>query len=91
MDDGTELKLKLTIDRNEKKAIFDFTGTGSQVFANTNAPESITRSAIIYSLRSLIAKPIPLNSGCLIPIEIIVPPQSILSPSKNSAVVGGNV
>jgi 5-oxoprolinase (ATP-hydrolysing) len=63
MDDGTELRLKLTIDRNKRNAIFDFTGTGPQIFGNTNAPYSITRSAIIYSLRSLIGKDIPLNSG----------------------------
>lgn len=91
MDDGTELRLKLTIDRKKRSAVFDFTGTGPQILGNTNAPYSITRSAILYSLRSLIGKDIPLNSGCLEPIEIIIPVESILSPSKNSAVVGGNV
>ena len=91
MDDGTPLKLKLTLDRNKKSAIFDFTGTGPEVLGNTNAPRAITRSAVLYCLRSLIGKEIPLNSGCLIPIEIIIPENSILSPSKNAAVVGGNV
>lgn len=91
MDDGTRIKLRLTIDRVNRSAIFDFTGTGSEVYGNTNAPESITRSAIIYSLRSLIKSEIPLNSGCLRPVTIIIPPKSILSPSLTSAVVGGNV
>jgi 5-oxoprolinase (ATP-hydrolysing) len=91
MDDGTRIKLRLTIDRSSRTAVFDFTGSGSEVYGNTNAPESITRSAIIYSLRSLIKSEIPLNSGCLRPVRIIVPPKSILSPSPGSAVVGGNV
>ena len=54
MDDGTALKLKLTIDRNKRKATFDFSGTGPEVKANTNAPKAITKSAIIYCLRSLV-------------------------------------
>lgn len=91
MDDGTRIKLRLTIDRNTRSAVFDFTGTGSEVYGNTNAPESITRSAIIYSLRSLVKSDIPLNSGCLRPVQILIPPRSILSPSPTSAVVGGNV
>jgi len=91
MDDGTPIELKLTIDRKNKTAIFDFHGTGKEVLANTNTPKSITRSAILYSLRSLIGQDMPLNSGVLIPIEILIPDGSILSPSKNAAVVGGNV
>jgi 5-oxoprolinase (ATP-hydrolysing) len=91
MDDGTPIELKLTIDRRERKAVFDFTGTGLEVLGNTNAPRSITRSAILYCLRSLIGKDIPLNSGCLIPLTIIIPEHTILSPSKSAAVVGGNV
>lgn len=81
MDDGTRIKLRLTIDRKVRSAIFDFTGTGIEVYANTNAPESITKSAIIYCLRSLIKSDIPLNSGCLKPVTIIIPKKSILSPS----------
>ena len=68
MDDGTPLNLKLTINRDQKKAVFDFTGTGPEVKANTNAPRAITKSAIIYSLRSLIQNEIPLNAGCLRPV-----------------------
>lgn len=58
---------------------------------NTNAPKAITRSAILYCLRCLVGTDMPLNSGCLRPIEILIPENTILSPSKNAAVVGGNV
>lgn len=91
MDDGTPLHLMLTIDRLKRNAVFDFSGTGNEVLGNTNAPRSITRSAILYCLRSLIGEDIPLNSGCLVPITIIIPDNTILSPSKEAAVVGGNV
>lgn len=91
MDDGTPITLALTIDRNQRQAVFDFTGTGFEVVGNTNAPRSITRSAILYCLRALIKEEIPLNSGCLRPLAILIPDHSILSPSKEAAVVGGNV
>ncbi|KAH7395849.1 5-oxoprolinase [Cadophora sp. MPI-SDFR-AT-0126] len=91
MDDGTPISLKITIDENTGSAIFDFTGTGPQVYGNTNAPIAITHSAIIYCLRALIASDIPLNQGCLKPIDIRVPEQSILSPAAGASVVGGNV
>ena len=91
MDDGTPIVLKITIDGDTGSAIFDFTGTGPEVYGNTNAPEAITHSAIIYCLRSLIKSDIPLNQGCLTPIDIKIPTRSLLSPSKGAAVVGGNV
>ena len=91
MDDGTPIMLKITIDGTKGEAIFDFTGTGPEVYGSTNAPEAITHSAIIYCLRSLIQSDIPLNQGCLNPINIKIPIGSILSPSKGAAVVGGNV
>ncbi|KAI1300869.1 5-oxoprolinase [Xylaria venustula] len=91
MDDGTPIALSIEIDGETGSAVFDFTGTGPQVYANTNAPIAITHSAIIYSLRSLIAADIPLNQGCLAPIDIRVPDLSILSPAPGASVVGGNV
>ncbi|KAM3565266.1 hypothetical protein ARSEF4850_001448 [Beauveria asiatica] len=90
MDDGTPIKLTVTI-ANDGSATFDFTGTGSHVLGNTNAPLAITHSAIIYCLRSLVSSSIPLNQGCLAPIEIIVPQDTILKPGSGLAVVGGNV
>ncbi|XP_074601498.1 5-oxoprolinase [Brevipalpus obovatus] len=91
MDDGTSIKLKITIDKRNGEAIFDFTGTGLEVHLNTNAPKAITLSAIIYCLRSMVAHDIPLNQGCLSPIRVIIPKGSILWPSDEAAVVGGNV
>jgi 5-oxoprolinase (ATP-hydrolysing) len=91
MDDGTPICLALTIDRNTGGAIFDFTGTGAQVFGNTNAPPSVTYAAIIYSLRCLVKREIPLNQGCLNPVTTIIPQHSLLNPSEDAAVVGGNV
>ena len=91
MDDGTPIQLKIKIDPENGEAEFDFAGTGPEVYGNTNAPEAVTYSAIIYCLRSLISEDIPLNQGCLKPINIKIPPKSLLSPSANAAVVGGNV
>ncbi|KAI0432561.1 5-oxoprolinase [Xylaria sp. FL1042] len=91
MDDGTPIALSIVIHGETGSAVFDFTGTGPQVYANTNAPIAITHSAIIYSLRALIAADIPLNQGCLAPIDIRVPDFSILSPAPGASVVGGNV
>ncbi|KAL2374643.1 5-oxoprolinase (ATP-hydrolysing) [Blastomyces gilchristii SLH14081] len=91
MDDGTTIALKITIDGDKGEAVFDFSGTGCEVFGNTNAPTAITHSAIIYCLRSLVKSDIPLNQGCLNPIDIRIPPGTLLSPSKSAGVVGGNV
>ena len=63
MDDGTKIALKLTIDRKNKTANFDFNGSGFQVFNNTNCPKAVTKSAIIYCLRCLVNQEIPLNQG----------------------------
>ncbi|KAI1345942.1 hydantoinase B/oxoprolinase [Xylaria sp. FL0043] len=91
MDEGTPIRLRVTIDPDKGEAIFDFEGTGPQVYGNVNAPEAITYSAIIYCLRCLISEDIPLNQGCLKPIHVKIPPKSLLSPSTGAAVVGGNV
>ncbi|KAI0472581.1 5-oxoprolinase [Xylariaceae sp. FL0804] len=91
MDDGTPIALRVTIDPERGAAVFDFSGTGPEVWGNTNAPEAVTYSAVIYCLRCLVAEDIPLNQGCLAPVEVRVPPRSLLSPSPGAAVVGGNV
>ena len=90
-DDGSRIQLALTIDRRNGSATFDFTGTSAEVYGNTNAPPAVTYSAIIYSLRALVKRDIPLNQGCLNPITIIVPKGCFLNPSADAAVVGGNV
>ena len=91
LDDGSEIVLKLTIDSREGSAIFDFSGTGPELWGNLNAPRAVTHSAILYSLRCLIDQEIPLNQGCLNPIQVIIEDGSLLAPSENAAVVGGNV
>ncbi|RSH95814.1 hypothetical protein EHS25_000907 [Saitozyma podzolica] len=91
MDDGSEIRLKITIDPVEGDAVFDFTGTSQQIYGNLNAPTAILYSAIIYVLRSMLSIDIPLNQGCLLPISIILPLGTILSPSEDAATVGGNV
>ena len=89
MDDGSPIELTVTIQK--ETAIFDFNGTGLEVYGNTNAPKSVTFSAIIYCLRCLINLDIPLNQGVLGPITIKIPSGSMLNPSETAAVVGGNV
>ncbi|PIK47735.1 putative 5-oxoprolinase isoform X1 [Apostichopus japonicus] len=91
MDDGTPIALNINININEGTAVFDFAGTGPEVYGNCNAPRAITFSAIIYCLRCMIGHDVPLNQGCLTPVQVIIPKHSILDPSETAAVVGGNV
>lgn len=85
-------RLTVTIDRTEGSAVFDFSGSGWEIYGNLNAPPAVTCSAVIYCLRCLLPdSDIPLNQGCLTPIEIRIPKGSILNPSPRAAVVGGNV
>ncbi|CZR56840.1 probable oxoprolinase [Phialocephala subalpina] len=91
LDDGTPLAIKITIDGETGSAKFDFTGTGPETFNNLNAPPAVMYSGIMYCLRSMISTDIPLNQGCLAPIEVYCPPNTILSPSPKAATVGSNV
>ncbi|XP_072388025.1 5-oxoprolinase isoform X1 [Diabrotica undecimpunctata] len=91
MDDGSKIKLTVSLDEEKGSAYCDFTGTGSEVWGNCNAPKAITLSALIYCLRCMVGHDVPLNQGCLAPVKINIPKGSILDPSDNAAVVGGNV
>ncbi|KIW85545.1 hypothetical protein Z517_00937 [Fonsecaea pedrosoi CBS 271.37] len=91
LDDGTALVLNITIDPQDGSAKFDFTGTGPEAWNNLNAPPAIMFSGIMYCLRTMVAADIPLNQGCLTPIEVICPPNSILKPNLKAATVGSNV
>lgn len=91
MDDGSPIKLKVTLDEDKGSAYCDFSGTGYEVWGNCNAPKAITLSALIYCLRCMVGHDVPLNQGCLAPVQINIPKGSILDPSENAAVVGGNV
>ncbi|EXJ94139.1 5-oxoprolinase (ATP-hydrolysing) [Capronia coronata CBS 617.96] len=90
MDDGTEIRLEIRIDAETGNSEFDFTGTGRETFNCLNAPKAIAHSAIIYCLRALIDVDIPLNQGCLEPINVIIPEGTLLNPSGHAAVCAGN-
>jgi 5-oxoprolinase (ATP-hydrolysing) len=91
MDNGAHVQVAIWIDKEARSATFDFTGTSDQLPDNFNAPYSIVRAASLYVLRTLIDDPIPMNDGCLRPVELIVPDGSMLSPRYPAAVVAGNV
>jgi 5-oxoprolinase (ATP-hydrolysing) len=91
MDGGLEIHVAVTVDRSKRNARIDFTGTSPQSDSNLNAPRSVTKAAVLYAFRCLVTEDIPLNAGCLRPLEIIVPEASLLSPHYPAAVAGGNV
>jgi 5-oxoprolinase (ATP-hydrolysing) len=91
MDNGAQIQVAIRINRQDRSAVFDFTGTSAQQDNNFNAPRSITRAAALYVVRTLIDDVIPMNDGCLRPIELIVPEGSMLNPVFPAAVVAGNV
>ncbi|PYH93099.1 5-oxoprolinase [Aspergillus ellipticus CBS 707.79] len=91
MDDGTPISLKVTLNETDGSAIFDFTGTGPQVYGNWNAPIAICYSSIIFALRCMVDSDIPLNHGCIKPVEVIMPSSCLLNPNPTAAVCAGNV
>lgn len=91
LDDGTPIAVKITIDPATGDSVFDFSESGDEIYGNLNAPKAILYSAVLYVLRSLISSDIPLNNGCLRPIKFITREGSIVNPSNEAAVVGGNV
>ncbi|TFL00412.1 Hydantoinase B/oxoprolinase [Pterulicium gracile] len=91
LDDGSPIHLKVEIDTDTGSATLDFTGTGSEVRGNLNAPISVVHSAVIYCMRAMLDLDIPLNAGCLVPLKVVIPEKSLLSPSRTAAVCGGNV
>ena len=91
LDTGEGIRVRVTVDRGREVATVDFTGTSPQSRSNFNAPEAVTRAAVLYVFRSLIGEDIPMNEGCLEPLEILIPKGSLLSPVYPAAVVAGNV
>jgi 5-oxoprolinase (ATP-hydrolysing) len=91
MDQGTVIKVKITVDKKKREATVDFTGTSPQQPTNFNAPEPVTRAAVLYVFRVMVDDDIPMNAGCLRPINIVIPKRSMLSPEYPAAVVAGNV
>ena len=91
MDQGTFIRVKITVDKKKRETTVDFTGTSPQQPTNFNAPEPVTRAAVLYVFRVMVDDDIPMNAGCLRPINIVIPKQSMLSPEYPAAVVAGNV
>jgi len=91
LDNGSVINVSISVDRDSRSAIVDFTGTSDQLPDNFNAPYSISRAATLYVFRTLVDEPIPLNDGCMRPITLRVPEGSMLNPYYPAAVVAGNV
>lgn len=91
MDSGAQIQVTVTIHRQNRTAKIDFTGTSPQLNSNFNAPKAVTQAAVLYVFRTLVDDAIPLNAGCLKPLEIIVPEGCMLNPTYPAAVVAGNV
>ncbi len=91
LDDGAEIHVRIRIDRRQRRACIDFTGTSPQQPSNFNAPAAVCKAAVLYVLRTLVQDDIPLNAGCLRPIDLIIPEGSMLNPRPPAAVVAGNV
>ncbi|WP_428374693.1 hydantoinase B/oxoprolinase family protein [Lichenicoccus sp.] len=90
MDGGASLQVAVRIDRARRSAVIDFTGTAAQHPGNFNAPPAVVRAVVLYVFRCLAGDDIPLNDGCLVPLAIVVPPGTFLSPAPGAAVVAGN-
>ncbi len=91
MDNGAVIRVRLTVDAANRGAVIDFSGTSAQREDNFNAPKAVTLAAVLYVFRTLVDDDIPLNAGCLRPLQIIVPEGSLLNPRPPAAVVAGNV
>jgi 5-oxoprolinase (ATP-hydrolysing) len=91
MDQGTFVRVRISVDKEKREATVDFTGTSPQQPTNFNAPEPVTRAAVLYVFRVMVDDDIPMNAGCLRPIRVVIPRRSMLSPEYPAAVVAGNV
>jgi 5-oxoprolinase (ATP-hydrolysing) len=90
-DQGAVIRVRISVDRRKREATVDFTGTSPQQPDNFNAPEPVTRAAVLYVFRVMVDDDIPMNAGCLRPIRVILPEGSMLKPRYPAAVVAGNV
>ena len=91
LDDGSVICVRISVDAERRSAVVDFTGTSGQHPGNFNAPVAVCRSAVLYVFRCMVDDAIPLNAGCLRPLELVVPDPSMLSPHPPAAVIAGNV
>jgi len=91
LDNGAVVRVAVRVNREDRTAEIDFTGTSPQLAGNFNAPSSVAMAAVLYVFRTLVDDDIPLNSGCLHPLHVIIPPGTMLSPEYPAAVAAGNV
>ncbi|MCO5107631.1 MAG: hydantoinase B/oxoprolinase family protein [Burkholderiaceae bacterium] len=91
LDNGAVIRVRITVDRERRSARIDFGGTSAQQPNNFNAPHAVTMAAVLYVFRTLVDDEIPMNAGCLKPLEVVVPEGSMLNPRYPAAVVAGNV
>jgi 5-oxoprolinase (ATP-hydrolysing) len=91
LDDGSQVSVTIRIDKAARRAVIDFTGTSPQQPTNFNAPAAVCKAAVLYVFRTLVEDDIPMNQGCLKPLDIVIPEGSMLRPSYPAAVVAGNV
>ncbi len=90
LDSGAKIVVKITVDKSTRNAVIDFTGTSAQDQLNYNAPLSICRAVVLYVFRTLVGADIPMNEGCLKPLDVRVPKGSMLNPQYPAAVISGN-
>lgn len=91
LDNGAQISVALRVDAVQRSAVIDFSGTSAQQANNFNAPTAVCMAAVLYVFRALVDDDIPLNAGCLKPLQVIIPPGSMLNPNPPAAVVAGNV
>jgi 5-oxoprolinase (ATP-hydrolysing) len=91
LDNRARVRVAVRVNRTARTAEIDFTGTSPQLAGNFNAPSSVAMAAVLYVFRTLVDDDIPLNSGCLHPLHVIIPPGTMLSPEYPAAVAAGNV
>ena len=91
LDNGAQIKVAIRVNAKERSAVIDFTGTSPQQINNFNAPTAVCMAAVLYVFRTLVDDDIPLNAGCLKPLEVIIPAGSMLNPNPPASVVAGNV
>jgi N-methylhydantoinase B/oxoprolinase/acetone carboxylase alpha subunit len=91
LDNGARIHVSVRVDARRRGACIDFSGTSAQLTNNFNAPRAITTAAVLYVFRTLVEDDIPLNAGCLKPLQIILPAGCMLNPQAPAAVVAGNV
>ena len=91
LDDGAQVSVEIRIDKARRSAVIDFSASSAQQESNFNAPSAVCRAAVLYVFRTLVDDEIPMNEGCLKPLELVIPEGSMLNPQYPAAVVAGNV